>query len=131
MSTDNIVRFPDFAPANDAPTSTEAPASHTGFVAGSFARFLLGFARAVLGSVRLALFFVLNWLRGPISLTLGLLSGLGLALAPIVWIFWAVPDEKKWTLVGPLLVMGFVASVLRYVFERVLLALEPGSFTEH
>lgn len=78
---------------------------------------------AILGVVRYVAFLVLFWLRGPLRFVLGLVSGLTLLAAPIMWLGLNTPNKVE--LVVSVAGAGFAAFAVLWFYDMLLLRLSP------
>lgn len=132
MQQDNVISLsshrPDPAaqvlrPANDDTAALGSTMPHPTMAMA------LRFARVVLGTMgttfRYTTFFLLRWIRGPVTLLLGLASGLSLLAGLLVWFGYAHNPDQRSALLPYLLGVGFSASVLRFAYDWVLYRLSP------
>jgi hypothetical protein len=112
----NIVKFPkEKKPAPLAVTMEHVKAA---MPRGSTVLAILAWAWCI---VRLPLFLVLYWLRGPVRLLCSLISGPML----VAWLFslYAFPDKQF--MVWGFAIMSFGAFVIMWVYDLLLMALSP------
>lgn len=112
----NVLKFPTAKPV-DVPV--EPAAENNKLPSKKMDRFLTGLSWVFL-VVRLPLFFVLYWLRLPVSLVCNFLS-IGCMFGLIVAYFVAPVPKMLWAF-G---ITSFVAFVVMWTYDYVLMALSP------
>lgn len=144
MTDNNVVDFAGYRPsAHDAlpelghdpvdqrpSTGADITANRTriaGVALQASGRAALTVAKASVLLVRMSVFFVMRWLRGPITLLLGLVSAIGLLSALIVWVGFTGDGDpgQKHQLLAISIISGIGASILRFSYDYVLAALGP------
>lgn len=136
MSTENIIDLANFqrAQPNEAEAADAAPieavaakvapsrAARVGQVTVGFA---LSLAKILIQTARYAAFFVLRWLKGPITFILGIVSGLSLLAAVIIWAGFSSSPAQRDALLPWMIGFGLGASILRFSYDWILFKLYP------
>ncbi|WP_395008239.1 hypothetical protein [Undibacterium sp.] len=112
----NVLKFPTAKPVE---VPVESTANNNKLPSNTMGRFLTCLAWAWL-VVRLPLFFVLYWLRMPVSVVCNFLS-IGCMFGLIVAYFVAPVPKMLWAF-G---ITSFVAFVVMWTYDYVLMALSP------
>lgn len=79
----------------------------------------------MVSGLRYALFLVMGWLRPLVRVSLMIFSGL--ALLAVMVMYFVVPEGQpnKWFVLGIVAAVSFACFVLAYVYDRILLSLDP------
>lgn len=133
MHQDNVIHLPGRRPDADTSSGSQGgepvPSTEPEHRGAGAAAVLGGFALSTLGhfatAVRYAAFFVLRWVRGPVSLLLGLTSGLSLLASVIVWFGYSNSPSERWSILPYLMCAGLAASALRFSYNWLLFRLSP------
>ena len=80
-------------------------------------------ARGALGALRYVAFLLLYWVRGPLRFLLGLVAGGSLLVVPILWFGLNSPNKAE--ILASVAGAGFVAFVVMWIYDSLLLRLSP------
>lgn len=93
-------------------------------------RFCMATLAVLLKTVRYVAFFVLRWIRGPVTLLLGAVSGIAILSSIVIFIGFSKSPDERWALLAPIMLVGFTASVLRFSYNWLLTILSPNPLVE-
>lgn len=77
-----------------------------------------------------AAFLIMSWLRPVLRLPLMVLSGLTMFSALVMYAIVPEGQPNKWFILGSVAAVSFVCFLLAYVYDRILLSLDPAGHEE-